>query len=257
MSPARRRPALLRRHALLAALAGVVVVIVAAADRRCSRSGEVERARRHAADRRPDPGRRLPPLGLAAAVDGTPWVPDVDGRGVGSVRPIEDDKAGEDAHARRRRRTRSRAPARDLWASGRRRGGAHRRRGRGRSSESRSTSEAASSGSGIAAGEGALRVTDTIDDAVIRADEKTARPVGEPIAVGGEPARRDRRPGRARSWVPALRTSTCGRHTGSRRSTRPTNRAGLAIRDRRLHSSNEVLAVGAGGVWSAPRTPSG
>ena len=111
-----------RRRALLGAVAAVVVVAGAALFILLSRD-EVSalEATRLIVDPIPV---AAAPVGLASADDGTPWVLTTDGE-VGFVRPIEDDKAGDELHARRpgvlAREHRPRSVGHD-----RGRGGAHR-----------------------------------------------------------------------------------------------------------------------------------
>ena len=232
----------LRRHGrLFAALAGLVVAIAVAAILLLSQ-GEVSAL--DATQLTVDP---IPvgdsPRGLVA-VDGTPWVlTSTDEES--AVRPIEDDKAGEaltlddESYALATTGT-------DLWASG-------------DSGVSRIDAAArqvlggpvdlgvVSSGSRIAAGEGALWVTNTIDNAVIRADETTARPVGDPIEVGGGLLDAIAT-GEGAVWV--LRSDINSDVTWIVPIDPATNRAGRAIAIDAF-TSNEILAVGEGGVWSA------
>ena len=230
-----------RRGRLFAALAGLIVAVVVAAVLLLSQ-GEVSAL--DATQLTVDP---IPlgdaPRGLVA-VDGTPWVLTSTDEEA-AVRPIEDDKAGEaltlddESYALATTGT-------DLWATG-------------DSGISRIDAAArqvlggpvdlgvVSSGSRIAAGEGALWVTDTIDNAVIRADETTARPVGDPIGVGGGLLDAIVT-GEGAVWV--LRSDINSDVTWIVPIDPATNRAGRAIAIDAFTSS-EILAVGEGGVWSA------
>ena len=145
------------------------------------------------------------------------------------MRPIEDDKAGEEltlddpAVLAREHRPRSvgERPTAGWRASTPR---------PGRSSAGRSTSRrAAAARSPPAKARCGCPTRSTT--ASIRADAKTARPVGDPIAVGGDDAQRDR--GRRGRGLGAAR-----RHRRRRHRVVPIdpakNRAGRAIRDRHL-----------------------
>ena len=99
---------------------------------------------------------------------------------VGSVRPIEDGRAGpeialdDDAYA-------IAGSGANLWVTTE--GGLAQVDTAARKVVGGPVDLEAGSGAGVAVGEGALWVTDTIDGTVIRADPVTARPVGDPIPV--------------------------------------------------------------------------
>ena len=167
-----------RRRALLGALAAVVVLAGAALFVVLSRD-EVSalEATRLTVDPIPV---AAAPVGLAAADDGTPWVLTTDGE-VGFVRPIEDDKAGDELMLDDPAYSLA-STGRDLWATTQ--GGVARIDPAARQVLGGPVDLESGSGSEIASGEGALWVSDTIDNGVIRADPETARAVGDPIEVG-------------------------------------------------------------------------
>jgi streptogramin lyase len=103
------------------------------------------------------------------------------------------------------------------------------------------------SGARIAAGAGALWVTDTIDNAVLRTEETSARPVGEPIEVGSS-LRYPIVVGEGAVWT--LRADVDADVTEVVPVDPKTNRAGEGIRIDE-YTSTETLAVGEGAVWSA------
>jgi streptogramin lyase len=160
------------------------------------------------------------------------------------VRPIEDDKAGEeltlDDPAYSLASTGS-----DLWATTE--GGVARIDPAARQVLGGPVNLEAGSGSEIAAGEGALWVTDTIDNSVIQADAETARAVDDPIAVGST-MRNAIVAGEGAVWV--LRADVDADTTEVVQIDTAKKEAGKSVRTGTF-SSTEALAAGEGGVWTA------
>ena len=160
-------------------------------------------------DRRAHPGRRRRPIGVDIG-DGRVWVAN---SGSGTVSRIDADSAeplGEPVEVGEN--------PRDLVEALRLRLGRPHRRGRGRAARPRDGRAGRRADPGrrsnphkIAAGQGAVWVTNSGDDTVSQIDPTTFRTVGDPIAVGDSPlgiaAGAGRRVGRP--------TATAGRSAGS------------------------------------------